>query len=168
MNQQQQYKKFLKTTPLESFKSDDFIYYAGGSGVSINHSVSKHKKMHKKSTKSKQHKVHHYQRNSHKNVTINKTRLSESTANISDLPSPIPYLPPLNKKKRQHSKNKDHLLDNNENNLINNVKKSTLTDSDYKTQSSSTTDIASSSNDYRLMNQQQKINNDFENDVSVC
>jgi hypothetical protein len=143
LNQQEKYQKFLKTNPIESFKSDDFLYYAGGSGVSINYNNKKHKKINKKVKNGK-----------------NDSKSSSIKIIINDLPSPIPYLPPLCKKKKRQNVNDD---DNN----LNNIKKSTLTDSDYKTQSSSTTDIASSSNDYRLINQQQKINNDFELDVSV-
>ena len=170
INQQKKYKKFLKTTtPLESFKSDDFIYYAGGSGVSINstNNKKKHKSSRKgdnKSSRRVNHRVKESMKKEEEKENDYHLNIEESIKDF--LPSPIPYLPPLNKiKKRQHTTTATNTnLINTDNN---NIKKSQLTDSDYKTQSSSTTDIGSSSNECRLINQQQKINNDFENDVSL-
>lgn len=89
---QNKFSLMAKNT-LESFKSEDFVYCSGGDGISVNRRA----------------------------IIASKTpsRTKHLTKTTNDLPSPIPFLPPIKPK-------------------------STLTDSDYKTQTSSATDLYSS------------------------
>lgn len=142
---------------IESFKTEDFVYCAGNADVEQN-SYPRMKKP----------------------IKVDKIKDIESfkTQDNDELPSPIPFLPPLTKKQRS----KRTKINNLKNQLVGTVninesknyniitidqKKSTLTDSDYKTQSNSTIDCCSSSNDYRQTNQIKYFSNDFELEIEV-
>jgi hypothetical protein len=97
----------LAKNTLESFKSEDFVYCAGGDGILTNKTPSRIK---------------------HLNHLSTNNKITQS----NDLPSPIPFLPPIKPK-------------------------STLTDSDYKTQTSSVTDLYSSISEQVPTNKQALI-----------
>jgi hypothetical protein len=158
---------------IESFKSEDFIY--GGGNYMPTTQQRQQRNHRQRPTTSKQRTTNNAnkpktKRNPNK-YKLNKTNSScrslstTSTASSSlssasrsssiksaHLPSPIPFLPPIKSTLQQQqqqlvssssSSGTTSQTTANTNSKI----KSTLTDSDYKTQSSSTTDLGSSSND---------------------